>query len=203
MKQAQFFIDSEGDRWFERNAEKLGEHDPVSKAIEQYVTDKPQHVLEIGCSNGWRLAKLRDKYGCTVTGLDPSHAAAEDARKRNVTVWTGTAAAMPLRSHAYDVVIYGWCLYLTDPEDWFRIVMEGDRVLKDGGYLIIHDFRMTGDDEPYARPYEHCEGLYSYHHHFQYFWRAHPWYFHEANAGGEQGDWVEIMRKHKHIPVRP
>lgn len=204
MKQAQFFMDKEGDRWFERNRDRLGQHDAVSEAIEKYVPIKPtMQVLEIGAANGWRLAKLREKYGCIVTGLDPSHAAAQDAKKHSVTVWTGTAAAMPLRSNAYDIVIYGFCLYLTDPEDWFRIVMEGDRVLKDGGYLIIHDFRMKGDDETFAVPYKHCEGLFSYHHHFQYFWRAHPWYFHEACAGGDQDDWVEILRKHKHIPVQP
>jgi ubiquinone/menaquinone biosynthesis C-methylase UbiE len=200
MKQAQVFLDSEGDRWFERNAAKLGKHDPVSAAIE-HLRIKPENVLEIGSSNGWRLAALRDKYGCSVMGLDPSHAASEDAKKRKVSVQTATAAAMPLRSHAYDLVIYGFCLYLTDPEDWFRIAMEGDRVLADGGYLIVHDFDLT-NARPFARRYEHCPDVLSYHVDFAQLWLAHPWY-HRIEylvAGHER---VTLLRKNvtASIPV--
>ena len=197
MKQCQIFIDSEGDRWFERNKAQLGRHDPVSRAIKDLKL-KPKSVLEIGCSNGWRLAALRDEYGCEVMGLDPSHEAAEDAKKGKVQVWGATAAAMPLRSHSYDVVIYGWCLYLTDPEDWFRIAMEGDRVLKDHGYLIIHDFN-TGN-QAYKRPYEHAEGIFSYHVQWSKLWLAHPWY---ARIYGRQEGFdesVTVLRKTTFIP---
>jgi ubiquinone/menaquinone biosynthesis C-methylase UbiE len=201
MRQAQFFIDSEGDRWFERNRERLGEHDPVSAAIEQ-LHIKPTNVLEIGCCNGWRLAALRDKYGCNVMGLDPSHAAVEDARKRSVSAWEATAAGMPIRSHAYDVVIYGFCLYLTDPEDWFRIASEGDRVLKDGGYLIIHDFE--GEPDAFARVYEHAKGILSYHVDFAGFWLAHPWYEQIlTKSGGGKDDWLTVLRKNTNIRVVP
>lgn len=201
MKQAQFFIDKEGDRWFERNAAKLGEHDPVSELIEQ-LHIKPENVLEIGCSNGWRLAALHDKYKCGVTGLDPSHTASQDARKRGISVWTATAAGMPLRSKTYDLVIYGFCLYLTDPEDWFRIAMEGDRVLKDGGYLIIHDFER--EPEAFARVYEHAKDILSYHVDFAGFWLAHPWYEQIATkSGGGSDDWVTAMRKRAKIRVIP
>ena len=200
MKQSQFFIDSEGDRWFERNAARLGQHDPVSDAM-AHLRMQPKNVLEIGCSNGWRLAALRDKYGCNVMGLDPSNAAAEDARARKITVWTATAAAMPLRSHAYDLVIYGWCLYLTDPEDWFRIVMEGDRVLKDGGYLIIHDF--NAGPQAFARKYEHADGILSFHVQWSKFWLAHPWYrrLHGRPEGPDEA--ITVLRKHANIPVQP
>jgi ubiquinone/menaquinone biosynthesis C-methylase UbiE len=199
MKQAQLFIDKEGDRWFERNAARLGEHDPVCSAIEQKGI-RPKSVLEIGCSNGWRLAKLRDKYGCNIMGLDPSHAAAEDARTRKVTVWTATAAAMPIRSHAFDLVIYGWCLYLTDPDDWFRIATEGDRVLQNEGYLIIHDFN-TGDSA-YARKYEHAEDILSYHVQWSKLWLAHPWYMRIYGKQEGLDEAVTILRKrHGSIPV--
>ncbi|MFZ0260417.1 MAG: hypothetical protein WAL36_10665 [Pseudolabrys sp.] len=39
-----------------------------------------------------------------------------------------------------DLLIYGWCLYLCDREDLFKIVTEGDRILKDSGYLVVYDF---------------------------------------------------------------
>lgn len=198
MKQAQFFMDSEGDRWFERNKDRLGAHDPVGKAIKD-LKIRPKNVLEIGCSNGWRLAALRNDHGCNVMGLDPSHAAAEDAKKGNVSVWTATAAAMPLRSRQYDVVIYGWCLYLTDPDDWFRIAMEGDRVLADDGYLIIHDFN-TGNN-PFKRPYEHAEGLFSYHVQWSKFWLAHPWYHRMYGRQEGPDESVTVLRKRAFIPT--
>jgi len=174
MRQVEAFIKGEGDAWFERNREKLPpEHDPVAVAI-TYLGITPKAVLEIGCCDGWRLAKLREKYGCAVAGVEPSRKAAAAAADRKVPVWQAAASAMPVRSGAYDVVIYGFCLYLTDPADWFRIAMEGDRVLKDGGHLIIHDFANEGFD--YARPYEHRDGVLSYHVDFSRLWRAHPWY---------------------------
>lgn len=200
MKQAQFFMDREGDRWFDRNAARLGARDPVSSVIKD-LHIKPKNVLEIGSSNGWRLAKLREEYGCTIMGLDPSHAAAEDAKDKGISVWIATAAAMPLRSHQYDVVIYGFCLYLTDPDDWFRIVVEGDRVLADDGYIIIHDFN-TGN-QAFKRPYEHAEGLFSYHVQWSKFWLAHPWYhrIYGRQEGPDEG--VTVLRKRQFIPVMP
>lgn len=198
MKQSQFFIDKEGDRWFERNAATLGEHDPVSHAIE-VMRIQPKNVLEIGCANGWRLAKLREKYGCAIAGLDPSRKAADAGGKKGISVWTATAAALPLRTKTYDVVIYGWCLYLTDPEDWFRIAMEGDRVLTDDGYLIIHDFNAGG--LPYARQYEHAEGMLSFHVQWSKFWLAHPWYRRVFGRQEGMDEAVTILRKHMHIPV--
>lgn len=198
MKQSQFFIDKEGDRWFERNKPALGQRDPISKAIKD-LRLKPKQVLEIGCSNGWRLAALRDEYGCAVTGLDPSQAASEDAKKSRVSVWTATAAAMPLRSHAYDLVIYGFCLYLTDPEDWFRIAMEGDRVLADDGHMVIHDFN-TGNNA-FRRSYEHAEGLFSYHVQFSKLWLAHPWYHRVLGRQEGPDEQITVLKKRQFIPV--
>jgi SAM-dependent methyltransferase len=200
VKQAQFFMDSEGDRWFERNAERLGQRDPVSAVIFS-LGIKPTNVLEIGCSNGWRLAALRDKYKCGIAGIDPSRKAAQEARKHEIGVWTGTAAAMPARSNNYDLVIYGFCLYLTDPEDWFRIAMEGDRVLKDGGYLIIHDF--NNGAQAFARKYEHADGILSYHVQWSKLWLAHPWYHRVYGKQEGPDEAITVLHKRTRVEVLP
>jgi len=40
MRQANIFLESEGDAWLERNRDKLGERDPVDRAI-TYLSLKP------------------------------------------------------------------------------------------------------------------------------------------------------------------
>jgi SAM-dependent methyltransferase len=175
MKQKYLFLESEGDRWFERNRDDMvraSEADPVTVAI-GHLGLKPKRVLEIGCSNGWRLACLRDALGCEVMGIEPSMQAAIDAASRRVPVVQATASSLPI-SDQFDLVIYGFCLYLTDPSDWLRVAAEGDAVLAPGGHLIVHDF--YGYSNATARRYEHRDGVLSYHFDFAGLWLAHPLY---------------------------
>jgi hypothetical protein len=59
MKQSIAFSQGESDAWFERNRTKLGAApDEVQQTIE-YLQIRSQRILEIGCSNGYRLEKLR------------------------------------------------------------------------------------------------------------------------------------------------
>lgn len=172
MRQADIFLQGEGDAYLERNRDKLGASDPVAEAIE-HLGIKPQRVLEIGCLDGWRLAALRDRYGCEIYGVEPSRQAGIEAAARRVPVVQSSAAVLPV-SGKFDVVIYGFCLYLTDPADWLRIAAEGDGVLKNDGHLIIHDFAANG--EPFARKYEHRANVMAYHFNFARLWLANPLY---------------------------
>lgn len=171
MKQSQAFINGEGEAWLKRNKAKLGnEDDPVLTTMEKYNL-KPKRVLEVGCSNGWRLQILEKAWGCFVEGVEPG---ADDIGETLVQVWNGAADNMPYcYANSYDTVIYGWCLYLCDPEDYFRIASEGDRVLSDGGFLILYDFLA---EHPYKNKYKHKEGLYSHKMDFAKLWRGHPAY---------------------------
>lgn len=167
------FRREDADAWLERNREKLGQRDPVTDLI-MSTSVRPQHVLEIGCSNGWRLAKLRESLGCRVAGIEPSLNAIHEARRVGLQdVHIGTADSLPFANGAFDMVIYGWCLYLAEPADHFRIVAEGDRVLRDGGHLTIHDF---SDEGAFRRAYAHRDGLWSYHMNFPALWAVHPSY---------------------------
>jgi SAM-dependent methyltransferase len=200
MKQADIFAESEGDAWLERNRALVG-RDPVGEAID-HLGLKPQRVLEIGCANGWRLAALREKYDCEVYGVEPSKHGCIEAAKRRVPVWRITAEALPAANEAFDLVIYGFCLYLTDPFDWFKIAAEGDRVLGGGGYMIIHNFMEPA--KPFATRYAHHDGVLAYHARFSDLWLSHPWYEqvyrHTKDARDEQ---VTVLRKHGVIEVLP
>jgi hypothetical protein len=173
MKQSRVFALGEGAEWLKRNEAKLtGKNDPVLQALEVYNI-KPKRAVEIGCSNGWRLAIIEQRYDCEVEGIDPCYISTRGQSK--VQVWAGTADKL---SHHFspnlaDLLIYGWCLYLCDPEDYFEIAFEGDQVLQDGGFLIVHDFTPAA---AHRVPYKHKPGLFSYHYDFANLWLSHPGY---------------------------
>ena len=168
MKQSEVFLHGEADAWYERNKNKLCEGvDPVMDAMERYGI-KPNSVLEVGCANGWRLVQLNMKYKCKILGIDPT-----DNSYMEGVLYRGEAADLGVIPSRCDTVIYGWCLYLCDPEDYFKISAEGDRVLTDGGFLIVYDFCT---DHPYKVPYKHKKGIYSHHYDFSKLWSCHPAY---------------------------
>lgn len=158
MAQKDVFLAGEATAWLQRNRAKLGETDPVSEMIEQAAI-VPSAVLEIGCADGWRLKKLQKQYGCRIGGVDPFMAS--------------TADSLPFPDDDFDLVIFGFCLYLVDRKDLFMVVAEADRVLKDKGYLIIHDFAAN---ESYCKPYAHAEGVLSYHQYYPQLWLGNPAY---------------------------
>lgn len=165
MKQSEVFLAGEGEKWAGRNVGRYNQNnDPVLDAIEKYAIHF-KTVLEIGSANGGRLSVLSEVYDCNTWGVDPAGYPA---------TLKGTASDTGLPTSGwFDVIIYGWCLYLCDPEDHLKIAMEGDRLLKDGGYLIVYDFHA---DYPYKTPYKHKKGLFSYHFDFSKLWLSHPAY---------------------------
>lgn len=202
MKQSDIMMETEGDAWFSRNRDKLGQRDPVGDVIgELGIT--PTSVLEVGAADGWRLAKLRDKFGCKVLGIDPSMAACNAAAARAVPMYQMTANGLPCDDRSVDLLIYGFALYVCDPADWFRIVAEGDRVLKDGGHIIVHDFAETS--HPFARPYKHRDGLLAYHFDFTKLWAANPVYCVVRRIFSDTDEMVSVLLKQPTsiIEVRP
>ena len=169
MKQSDIFLKSEGERWFERNESRIDkDDDPVLKLIESSEIT-PECVLEVGCANGWRLLKMREMYECRIHGVEPG---ATDTSPPFVS--KGHAADLSLYNNDFfDLVIYGFCLYLADREDLFRIVAEGDRVLKDGGHLVIYDFAA---EKVHARAYHHLNGIRSFKMNYATLWTANPAY---------------------------
>jgi ubiquinone/menaquinone biosynthesis C-methylase UbiE len=166
LDQKRAFLEMEGDSYFQRNqerlqatADKIGS-DRVLAALEA-VPIEIRSVLEIGCSNGWRLDALHRRYGAKCSGIDPSHRAIAQGQQEfpGLALSQGTADELPFGDASFDLVIFGFCLYLCDRGDLFRIAMEADRVLADGGTLAILDFLPP---TPYRNRYAHGEDLWSY-----------------------------------------
>ena len=162
-RQRDSFLGGEGDQWFARNdgAEIAAHTKHALDTILNFVRPG-NRVLEIGCADGRNLAYLaRSCSGVTCEGLEPSGAAVEAARARHpgILVQAGTADRLPYERGSFDVLCFGFCLYLVDRELLMQSMAEADRVLRDRGYLAIIDFDPVG---PRRRRYRHLDGLYSY-----------------------------------------
>jgi SAM-dependent methyltransferase len=160
------FLAAEGDRWFERNRATLQSpssirDEMVRRIGAQLEPNQRWRVLEIGCGQGNNLAALGALREIEGHGIEPSQAAvtAGAAAFPTLALRTGTADALPYEDASFDVVWFGFCLYLVDRPLLQRVVAEADRVLRDGGLLAILDFDPDG---PCVRAYHHRPGLRSY-----------------------------------------
>jgi SAM-dependent methyltransferase len=142
--QDSLFSDFEGDRWFERNHRALDGFDPAAdlplRLIELYGL-APERVLEIGAANGFRLAVIHERTGAETVAVEPSASAVRNGRASFpfIAFVRGTASAVPLRK-TFDLVIVNFVFHWIDRQSLLRAVAEVDRLVHDGGFLLIGDF---------------------------------------------------------------
>jgi ubiquinone/menaquinone biosynthesis C-methylase UbiE len=209
--QKEIFLAEEGNAWFLRNHtnltdRKFDDTDPVTSALIKCIAlnERTNYtLLEIGCGEGRRLEWIRKHLQIDCQGIEPSELAVKAAIDRGIIVQQGTADQLPYASESFDYVVFGFCLYLCDREDLFRIAMEADRVLKTESWLIIHDFFA---DNTIQRDYHHREGLKSYKADYRRLFDWHPAYTclsheitHHVNGQftDEPNEWValSVLRK--------
>jgi len=193
--QQKIFLAGEGDAWYERNAGKLAQRaDKPDRAVELVAAlpEKPLRVLEVGCGDGWRLEKLAKlNESMELYGIDPSTVAVQAASGRvaNINTVQGVADSLPYPDEYFNVLIYGGCLCWCDPDSLFRVACEGDRVLRDGGYVVVMDFFPPW---PYRNPYHHRPGIVTYKMDYRQLFNWHPAYscvHHEVfSCTGDSGD---------------
>lgn len=169
MKQSDAFLSSEGNAWFERNQcdwKAPMARRELSRWCEPFK-DGINNILEIGAGSGFPLAFLADSLDSRATGIEPSQAAVENwvnAKSRvdcgkGVSLIQGVASELPFEDGSFDVVGFGFCLYLVDRGSLFRSISEADRVLRDGGLLYIEDFDPS---KRYSNTYIHMDGIRSF-----------------------------------------
>ena len=150
------FVNSEGDRWFDRNrraleAADLGGDLPL-RLLETYGV-RPRSVVEIGASNGFRVEEIRRRYGSRAVAVEPSALAVEDGRTKypEVEFVQADASHIPI-DDSFDLVIVHFVFHWIDRNYLFQTFAEVDRLLSDGGLLVIGDFLPSG---PRKVPYHH------------------------------------------------
>jgi ubiquinone/menaquinone biosynthesis C-methylase UbiE len=153
------FRAGEADRYFDRNPKSADpDADPVIAALRVLRPKPPQRILEIGCGAGLVLDCLAREFGARCAGIEPSAKAVEYGRGAfpRLQLDIGTADALPYDDGAFDFVLFGGVLVWCDPDDYFRIACEADRVLADGGLLVLKELNSPA---PYRNAYHHREGL--------------------------------------------
>jgi ubiquinone/menaquinone biosynthesis C-methylase UbiE len=215
-KQKDTFVASEGDAWFDRNHEAISrrnynENDPIIQAVDHCLANAVEDarseggvtLLEVGCGEGKRLQWLQENRALQCSGIEPSSKAVELAISRGVEAVMGTADSLPFSDDLFDFVVFGFCLYLCDREDLFKIAYEADRALKKTGWLIIYDFFSS---EPISQPYHHLYGINSFKMDYRKLWDWSPGYTcfsHKLSHHSkpyftdDQSEWVatSILRK--------
>lgn len=163
-KQREVFLGGEGDAYDQRNAEA-----PANLAMLQLLVPylRPgARLLEIGCGAGRNLVALeRLVPGISCFGIDPSVQAIARGCERSPhhRLEVGTADSLPFAG-LFDVVFFGFCLYLCDRSLLHTAVAQADAVLNGGeggqrGFLAILDF---DPDQPHRRAYRHDDRLSSF-----------------------------------------
>jgi len=163
-EQKALFLKGEGDQWSARNREALLARDPKNDAVLQVIAAlqmTPKRVLEVGCADGWRLRGVEAQTGAACSGVEPSAEAVAAGLKLSAhhDLKTGTADVLDFADGAFDMVVYGCCLTYCDRKDLFKVAQEGDRVLADGGFIVVYEFCT---DIPYRNAYAHKPGAYCY-----------------------------------------
>lgn len=168
MLQDSIFFNSEGNNWYNRNSTALDAADKIDwpcHLIQQLDgKENIKSVIELGCSSGYRLAKLRSKLApdCGFAGVDASiEAVTEGMRKyQGLDLRHAALSDIPFQKE-FDVVIVNFVLHWIDRRTLALSIAEADRLLKNGGYLVLGDFL---PDFPQRRRYHHLsdENVYTF-----------------------------------------
>lgn len=163
--QTDVFIESEGNRWFERNRTALDaytiERDPIARVMQLYSL-RPTHVLELGAANGARVAALAKLFSCPATAVEPSEDAVADGRRKYPeTRYICSPLHLVTLSETFDAVIVNFVLHWVDRSVLFTSLARIDSLVRDGGHLIIGDFRPS---HPTRNHYHHLpdESVHTY-----------------------------------------
>jgi ubiquinone/menaquinone biosynthesis C-methylase UbiE len=169
--QTALFEANEANAWFRRNRASLErggagfEVDLIENVLGAFRAEI-RSVLEIGCGDGRKLERLAGFFQAQGFGIEPSTDAVaagskrlHDAGNTAVTLAVGTADELPFSAGQFDLVHFGFSLYVVSRERIFLSLAQADRVLRAGGFMTILDF------DPHAmhrRAYVHQQGIFSY-----------------------------------------
>jgi ubiquinone/menaquinone biosynthesis C-methylase UbiE len=180
MAQREIFLQSEGDAWFLRNQQNIKKRNlPDDDMLLQELCLLPTSnlkqikILEIGCGEGSRLAWIKNNLNAECYGIEPSIKAVNEAIEKGIKVKQGTADVLPFENGMFNIIIFGFCLYLCDREDLFRIADEANRVLSSEGWVIIQDFF---SEQPTTNDYHHYHGIKSFKMDYRTLFTWHPNY---------------------------
>lgn len=125
-----------------RNRRSLGKSsfDPIEFLLDLYKI-KPKSVLDIGCSDGWRLERLRKRGAKRCVGVDASLRAVREGKKKypKLELKHSTVADLGPKEQ-FDFAVVNFVLHWVSRETLIQSLAGIDSTVKPGGFLIVGDF---------------------------------------------------------------
>lgn len=136
---------NESDAYFDRNRDRLPDKasDRALAYFRRFGLNRTDAILDIGCFTGFHLEWIREAFDCDCFGIEPSSKAIEDGKTKypSLDLRVGFAHELePFADGSFDVVMIRGTMCLVGREVLLKTVQQIDRVLKEGGRLIIEDF---------------------------------------------------------------
>lgn len=162
-----------------------------SAIVEAVSRLRPDHVLDLGCGEGWLARRLRAEPGCRVTGADGSADLVRTAREADPdgrylhADYAAIAADPDLLGGPFDAVAANFALLDEDPGDLLRALA----ACAPAGALVIqtvHPWTACGDG-PYADGWRE-ESFAGFGGPGGEAWSPMPWYFRTL------GSWIDTLR---------
>ncbi len=164
-KQKKIFLKFEANNFYKRNIKRLSnvnyEKHQIFIELKNYLkkNKKKINLLEVGCCDAGLINYISKNFKNTkCNGIDPSLLAINSKKNLDLNLKVSTADDLPFKNSSFDILIYNFCLYLSDDEDLFNIIYEANRVVKKNGLLFIYDFYHK--NTKYVK-YIHRKGIYS------------------------------------------
>jgi len=146
------FLESEGDSFFTRNINAFNnieyiKDDIILNNIQNnniLLNNSKINILEIGCSNGWRLNELYNIFPHNnYYGIDPSKNSIDYGEKNynNINFKVSTCDELLFfENKKFDLILIPFVFMYIDRELLLKSIAEIDRLLNNNGILIITDF---------------------------------------------------------------
>ena len=113
--------------------------DITKKAFDICGLPESAKVLDVGCGCGNTAGYLQDQCGFCVTGIDKSAEAISQAKKKHpgLELMEGDWQLLNFDPRSFDCVLMECTLSLMPNP--IEAIHEAFRVLREGGYLVVHD----------------------------------------------------------------
>lgn len=157
-RQEKLFLLKEADDYFERNQIKANKF--ILDAIKFLKPTPKENIIEIGCSTGATLNKIKTLYKSKVYGLDPSKKATEYAKKKFKlkNIYSDTFLNLDLKKK-FDITINGGFLYLTPNNVIEKTIKKISNMMKVNSFFIFWDYDTPFD---YTNDWKYHKSIKSY-----------------------------------------
>jgi len=147
MTQDNLFASGEGDKWYRRNQAALGNKDKIDWPLFLFDLignrETITSVIELGCSNGYRLDRLKREYlpQARCVGIDASSEAVAIGSEQfpGLELYQGVLSSPPIEGQ-FDLVIVNYVLHWIDRSTLAQSVASVDHLVRDGALLLLGDF---------------------------------------------------------------